>query len=550
MAMIIDADKRSLISTLNYTRNRGKWPMAGIVLLLLLPVLGCGLLNRPENPAARFGVEREKALFLFGGQPRTLDPARTHGGPAGALGHIFSGLVTLDPQLQLQPDLASGWSVSDGGTVYTFYLRPQAVFHDGRPVTAADVIASWERAADPATGSDTAATYLGDIAGFAAFQQGEAAQISGLQALDDHTLQVTIDAPKPYFLAKLTYPVAYIIDRENVSQPDWEREPNGTGPYRLLAWEDDEIMVLERNEAYYRSPAGTPHVVLLMGAGIPLSLYETGQIDLVGIGSGTLERVQDPNDPLAPDLVTGTGMCTDYVGLDHSRPPFDNPLVRRAFNLAIDRDRLVTALAGGNALPANSILPPGMPGYQNRPAPYPYDPEAARALLVEAGYLPGTMPELTYYTAGYGNVGPQVTALISMWQENLGVTIRPVSIDPFTYNDTLYSGDIGHLFDSGWCADYPDPENFLDTLFHSTAPQNLGHFHDPDIDALLEAARVEPDITHRLELYAAAETALLEAAPGVFLTHPLYAALVKPYIQNYTLTPIGVPYWHLLQIER
>lgn len=541
---------RLYIASHNYTGKLGNWRVVWAFFLILLPALGCGLLNQVENPAAAYGVEREESLFLLGGQPRTLDPALTHGGPAGPLGHLFSGLVTLDPQLQLQPDLASGWSVSDDGTVYTFYLRPQAVFHDGRPVTAQDIIFSWERAANPATGSDTAETYLGDITGFAAFQNGAAPRISGLQALDERTLQVTIDSPKPYFLAKLTYPVAFVVDRENVSRPDWEREPNGTGPYRLLAWEDDEIMVLERNEAYYGPPAGTPHVVLLMGAGIPLSLYETDQIDLVGIGSGTLERVQDPNDPLAPDLVTGAGMCTDYIGLDNTRPPFDNPLVRRAFNLAIDRDRLVTALAGGNALVANSILPPGMPGYQTRPESYPYDPEAARALLEEAGYPPGTLPELTYTTAGYGNVGAQATALISMWQENLGVAIRPVSIDPFTYNDTLYSGETGHLFDSGWCADYPDPQNFLDTLFHSTAPQNLGHFSDPGIDALLEAARVEPDVTRRLELYAEAETALLEAAPAVLLTHPLYAALVKPYIQNYTLTPIGVPYWHLLKIER
>ncbi|MCP4422432.1 MAG: peptide ABC transporter substrate-binding protein, partial [Chloroflexi bacterium] len=128
-------------------------------------------------------VVQDDAIFLLGGQPRTLDPAKTLGGPGGALGLVFSGLVTLDSDLQVQPELAAGWEVSDDGLTYTFYLRKNGLFHDGRPFTAQDVIFSWERAANLETGSDTVQTYLGDIAGIQAVIDGETEQISGLKAL-------------------------------------------------------------------------------------------------------------------------------------------------------------------------------------------------------------------------------------------------------------------------------------------------------------------------------------------------------------------------------
>ena len=253
-------------------RQRGKffgWLVAAVMLSL-----GCQLITGlgNGNPAAAYGVQRDEALFLAGGQPSTLDPATTLSGPGSVVGHVFSGLVQLDPQLQVQPDLAAGWQVSADGMVYTFYLRQNAVFHDGRPVTAADVIYSWERATDPALDSDTAQTYLGDIVGVAARVAGTAEGISGLRQLDDYTLEVQIDAPKLYFLAKLTMPVAFVVDEQNVQQPDWEYEANGTGPFRLRAWQDDEIIVLERNEQYYQTPPALAHVVILMGAGKPATL--------------------------------------------------------------------------------------------------------------------------------------------------------------------------------------------------------------------------------------------------------------------------------------
>ncbi|MDT8306676.1 MAG: peptide ABC transporter substrate-binding protein [Anaerolineae bacterium] len=501
-------------------------------------------------PTQRYGYDPADTVYLMSGQPRTLDPALTHSGPSGPVGHIFSGLVQLDTSLQVVPDLAAGWQISPDGTRYTFYLHPNARFHDGRPVTAADIIASWERATDPALGSDTALTYLGDITGVPEKVSGTAVTIRGLRALDAHTLEVEIDAPKNYFLAKLAYPVAFVVDTESVTSRDWEQQPNGSGPFVLDTWQDDQRLVLARFDGYYGEPPTIGHVVYLLDAGLPLTRYENGDIDLVGIGGATLERLRDPNNPLSTHLRTGVDMCTSYVGFNATLPPFDDVRVRQAFSHALDSVRLIAGLMAGQAFPANGPLPPGMPGYQDRPAPYPYDPELARALLAEAGYTPATLPPLTYTTAGYGDISPYVVAIITMWEESLGIAIEPQVLDPYIYNDALYGGNLGHLFDLGWCADYPDPENFLDVLYHSRSAQNLGRFSDPALDVALEEARTIADPAARLAAYAAIEDDIVAAAPAVFISHSLSAVLVNPALKNYELTPIGVPQWHRVWLER
>ncbi len=527
-----------------------------LVLSLLILALACNTTNNLFNGADSnlppgVDVDRDSSIFLSSGQPLTLDPAITHGGPSGPIGGIFSGLVSLDSDLQVQPELASGWDVSPDGKTYTFYLRPDARFHDGRPVTAADVVYSWERAADPGLGSDTVETYLGDVVGIDDVVTGQAEHVSGLKVIDDHTLEVVIDSRKVYFLSKLTYPVTYVVDQENVSRPDWEHEPNGSGPFTMQEWRDDEFLILARNDNYYRSPAAVSHVVYLMGAGIPLSMYEKGEIDLVGVGGSNLERVQDPNNPSHSDLRVGVDMCTRYIAFNETLAPFNDPLVRQAFNYALDKERLVEGLFQGDALIAEGPLPPGMPGYTGDVGGYVYDPEMARALLAQAGYGdPGSFPVVTFNTSGYGSVGTFVTALITMWQENLGVSIEPVLLDPYTYLDEIYAGNTGDIFVQGWCADYLDPENFLDVLFHSQSRQNLGGYDNSAVDSLLERARIEPDVGARMAQYAQIERMIVEDAPAVFLTHSLSAELVKPYVENYATTPIGVAQWHRVSLDR
>lgn len=528
-----------------------------LVFTLVLFAFACQLVDEAlptgsSSVAVPQDVERNDAVYFNSGQPRTLDPATTHGGPDSALGHIFSGLVTLDQTMQIQPELAAGWEVSDDGRVYTFYLRKNALFHDGRPVTAQDVIYSWERAADPETGSDTAQTYLGDIQGVQEMIGGQASNIGGLRALDDHTLEVTLREPVVYFLQKLAYPVAFVVDQNNVSQRDWEHNANGTGPFKLHTWRDDDLMILERFDNYYLEPARVGHIVLNLGPGLALSDYELGEIDMVGIGGANLERARDPNSSFYDELETAVSMCTSTIGLNNQLPPFDDVRVRQAFNYAIDKDLLIETFSDGNALPATGSLPPAMPGYNNNPERgYEYNPEKARQLLAEAGYSDmSQFPPLTFTASGYGDVGAYETAVITMWQDNLGVTIQPELVDPFIFYEELYSGNVGNIYDSGWCADYPDPQNFLDILYHSQSVQNIGRYQNSEVDALLEQARVEPDVNGRIALYQTIEDKIVADAPVIFLSHGLRAVLVSPELQNYVLSPFGVRQWHLLDVNR
>ncbi len=514
--------------------------LLGLIAILLVSAS----VTASARPAAKWqmDVPLEQALVLSGGEtsnPREYDPATTHGSGDKLL---YSGLVSFDPNLNLTPDLAETWDVSNGGTVYTFHLRENAKFHDGRPVTAQDFVYSWERAASPATASDTVLTYLSDIVGVQEMASGQADHISGLQVIDDHTLQVTIDAPKPYFILKLTYPTAFVVDSNNVEQGgEWFRQPNGTGPYKLVEWTSFERIVYEANPDFYLGAPSIPYVVINLYAGNPQSLYETGDVDISGVYS--VDRFLDPTEPLHDELISGVGLCTSYVIFDVTRPPFDDINVRKAFSMAFNRQQYVDVVASGRALPADGLYPPGLPGFSYDLQGLPYDPEQARELLKQSKYGSAEgLPPIVYTDAGIGSsIGMDVSAMAEMWQQNLGVTITVENIEPNFFSELVFSGNNGQLLSYGWCADYPDPENFADILFHSGSTQNIGGYSNPELDTLLEQARVEQDVTKRIDLYQQAEKIIVNDAPVLFTTHSLSYQLVKPYIKGYVFTPFDIP---------
>jgi oligopeptide transport system substrate-binding protein len=497
------------------------------------------------------GIQRSQGLFLSGGEstnPREYDPATTHGSGDKL---IFSGLVALNLQMQIIPDLAETWSVTDGVT-YTFTLRANARFHNGRPLTAADVAYSWERAADPETDSDTVLTYLGDIVGVREKHAGQADTISGLKVIDEHTLQVTIDQPKPYFLLKLTYPTAFVLDRYNIeSGEEWYRTPNGTGPYRLIRWDSFSLMLYERNPYYHLETPAIAYVVNQIYGGVGIRMYESNSIDVTGIGSNSIDRVLDPNDPLHAELISGVTLCTSYDTFDVTQPPFDDPKVRQAFVMAFDRQKYLDVVEPNISIPAKGLYPPGLPGYTMDLQGLPYDPEAARQLLAESKYGgPEGLPTVVFTTSGSGSdIGSDVAAKAQMWQQNLGVTIQVENLEPDKYFDLLAEGYHGQIFSGGWCADYPDPENFADVLFHTGAEMNSGSYSNPELDSLLEQARTETDVQRRIQLYQQAEQIIVNDAPALFVSHSLGFILVKPHIQNYVFTPIDIALERYLWID-
>ena len=480
--------------------------------------------------------------------PPTLDPHLTSDTTsAGLVVEIFSGLVALNTDLQLVPDVAESWEINEDGTVYTFHIRDDAKFHDGKRVTADDFKWSMQRAAHPDTASPVADTYLNDIVGVEAVLEGESEDISGITVIDDSTLQIEIDAPKAYFLAKLTYPTAYVLDSENVVSGGrtWTDTPNGTGPFRLKEYRIGERIILERNDYYYRERANVDSIAMNLAGGQSMAMYENDEIDITGVGLFDLDRVLDPSEPLHEELVVAPpDFSISYVGFNASMPPFDDPKFRQALNHAVDKQLIAIEVLSGLVEPAYGILPPGFPGYNPDLTGLEYDPDLARQLLEESEYAdPATRPRIVVTVPGTGGtIGLDLEVVIEMWKQELGVEVEIQQVEWATYLQDLNQHKFQAYAGLGWEADYPDPQDFLDILFHTESSLNHGMYSNPEADAILEEARTETDVERRVELYQQAEDLIVQ--DGAWL--PLWYSgeryvLIKDYVQDYRVTPMIVP---------
>ena len=481
--------------------------------------------------------------------PPTLDPHLATDNRSGAIvNEIFGGLVTINPEIELTPDLAEGWDISQDGLVYTFRLRQDAKFHDGKPVTAEDVRWSLERSTDPATESPVAEQYLGDIIGVPDKLNGGAQTIQGLRVVDNHTVELTIDAPKSYFLAKLTYPTGFVVDRANVeaNPKKWVFEPNGTGPFKLSRYDVGEVMILSRNEFYHLGPPFLDEVEFILSGGDAMLMYENDEIHLTGVGLADLERLQDPGNPMNAELATAPpAFSVSYVGMNVNLPPFDDPKVRQALNYAVDKRGIATRTLSDLVVPAKGIIPPGFPSYNPGLRGYEFDPVKAKRLLQESRYGADleNFPRITLTVAGsFGsNVGLDMEAMLQMWQENLGIRVDIQQTEWATFLQDLHQRRF-QMFTVAWGADYPDPENFLDILFHSGSSNNHMAYNSPEVDALLEEARVEPNQTTRYNLYNRIEQMIIDDAPWVPLWHSSERkVLIKPNVRDYFLVPMTIP---------
>ena len=480
--------------------------------------------------------------------PPTLDPHLTSDTTsAGLVVEIFSGLVALNTDLQLVPDIAESWEINEDGTVYTFHIRDDAKFHDGKRVIADDFKWSMQRAAHPDTASPVADTYLNDIVGVEAVLEGETEDISGITVIDDSTLQIEIDAPKAYFLAKLTYPTAYVLDSENVVSGGrtWTDTPNGTGPFRLKEYRIGERIILERNEHYYRERANVDSIAMNLAGGQSMAMYENDEIDITGVGLFDLDRVLDPSEPLHEELVVAPpDFSISYVGFNASMPPFDDPKFRQALNHAVDKHLISNEVLSGLVEPAYGILPPGFPGFNPDLTGLEYDPDVARQLLEESEYAdPATRPRIVVTVPGTGGtIGLDLEVVIEMWKQELGVEVEIQQVEWATYLQDLNQHKFQAYAGLGWEADYPDPQDFLDILFHTESSLNHGMYSNPEADAILEEARTETDVERRVELYQQAEELIVQ--DGAWL--PLWYSgeryvLIKDYVKDYRVTPMIVP---------
>ncbi len=530
------------------------YALCSVVLLCGLLIVGCQSTQETPPPVQETPqtVYEGGTLNLYGIDPHTLDPAVSGEMTSHEyIVQLFGGLVRLDDDLEPVPDIAGEWKVSNGGRTYTFYLRRDVKFHDGREVKADDFKYSWERACAPETGSLTAETYLGDIVGVREVLAGESEKISGVRVINDYTLEVTIDASRPYFLFKLAYTTAFVVDSFNVAAGgEWWRQPNGTGPFRLGQWDENRLFVLEKNELYYGEVAHLDSVVFHLWAGVPMQMYEMGEIDITGVSLSNIDRATDEAGPFYRELVIVSELSFFYLGFNCAEPPFDDANIRRAFTQAIDKDKLVSLVYRDMVQPADGILPPGIPGFNKDLSGLDYDVDEARELIRASRYGDvSELPPITITTTGWGaSISQDLEAIIHEWRQNLGVEVKVRQLEPQRFLYYLKE-EKDEMFHAGWVADYPHPQDFLDILFHSGTENNYGEYYNPEVDALLEAAGVESDYQRSLTLYQQAEQILVADAACLPLWFGESYILVKPYVKGYKVNPMGVPSLNSVWIE-
>jgi oligopeptide transport system substrate-binding protein len=509
-------------------------PAGGLGQVLTAPV-------RTTRPTPR----GEQSLTITAGdQAPQLDPALVRDTTTAFLTHqVFRGLVRLDEQLNPVPDLAERIAISDDGLAYTFTLRANAVFHDGKAIDAAAVKYSLERATDPALASAGSqlpgATYLNDILGAPEKLAGQARELSGVRVVDTRTIEIRLDAPKAYFLMKLTHPSSSIVDEANVRAggSGWAQHPNGSGPFRVEKL-DNGTLTLRRFDRFYAGAPTLDRVTVLYGqkAGEPMNLYESGDIDYTGVPLSSVDRVLVETSPLRPELTVTPSLSLTYIGFNVTQPPFDDPAVRHAFAQALNRERIVTVSEEGKVVLAQGIVPPTMPGGPWNGGALPYDLAAARTSLGNSRYGgAATLPRATIYTAG----GAIPVTMRGVYQRDLGVSLEVIGVDWPEYLAGL-SAQAYPAFELSWIADYPDPENFLAVLFGSGSAENHTGYSNPAFDRLLADAAVERDPAHRRQLYLQAQQIILADAVIIPCYHSIDYTLVKPYVKGLAITPMGI----------
>jgi len=469
--------------------------------------------------------------------PLTLDPTMCNDAlSGGVIGLLFSGLVELSPQNDVLPDVARCWEVSDGGRKYLFHLRDDVRWSDGTPVTAEDFEYAWKRVLHPNT-SSPAASLLYDIKAAKDFHEAHVSKPDdvGVRAIDPVTLAVELEGPTGYFLSLLSNPAAYPVPRHVVKArgSEWA-EPGrivSNGPFQLEDWLRGHSMVLVRNPVYhgrFRGNVWRVEVDLATDRSHTVRMYEGDCLDSLSLWLLPRSAADRARERHAGEYGTAPRLTSFFVAFDVSRPPFNDPRVRRAFVLATDRETLAHVAYRGSASPATGgFVPPGLPGHLAGVA-LPYDPEEARQLLAQAGYPGGRGFPVVESLVRKGRLKEAFTYLEAQWRQNLGVEIRWEFVDFGILADREISNP-PHMWCLAWSPDYPDPDNFLRVALWPERAM----WRNAAYERLIEEARRLTDQGERMKLYQQADRILVQEAPIMPLIYVGDHFLVKPWVRNY-----------------
>ncbi len=486
--------------------------------LLLFAVLLCGCTGR---------VERLDGYLYgrIGANPTTLDPAYVVDVLGGMIAaKLYNGLVRLDDNLQVVPDVARQWRVSDDGLTYTFALREDVVFHNGQRLTVDDVVYSFRRIMSPQTHSPNAWMFK---------------NVADVKVVHTGEIEVTLKTPFAPFLKSLTMPAAYIVPRAEVERlgKDFGLHPVGTGPFALARWEPDNNIVLKKNVLYFDRPARINGIVYRIIPEDITSMTEflTGNLDVLGVPASAYAMLT--KDARYAGLVAhASGLNTFYLGLNNSRRPLDNPNLRKAIACAIDRKKILRTYLQGQGSYATSAVPSVLKGYAVADY-YPYDPDRARAFLRASGIAGGV--NLKFYVSAIQE-SIDIAEIIAHYLRQVGIGVEIRILEWSAYKVAINNGE-PDMFWLSWWADYPDAENFLYPMFHSSnfgAGGNRIRYGNPQVDTLIEQARRTLAAPQREAMYKRTEDAVAIDTPAVFFWHRNEYIVTQPWIKGLRLYPI------------
>ncbi len=526
-------------------------PLARVLIAVLV---GTALLASGLGAAAAPAGEPFRIYMV--GDARTLDPAVASDFPTASNAYLLQlRLVHMDGNGRILPAGARSWVVTGGGLVYTFELDPGAKFHNGKPVTAADWKWSLDRLALPETGSGGAQAVLGGVVGFDAVRNGATRSLAGVRVVNPTTLQIALEPDgRGGFINRLTSYNASVLNKDEVEAGgrDWsEKSTAGAGPFKLVRWERNTRFVYAANKDYH---LGAPKVDAIEMHIVPsaitrLNLYDAGQLDMTDVPLADYRRIsQDAR--YSGQLKVFPRAQSLFLGLNGAvYEPFRDVRVRRAVAQAIDNERIARTVFFGFYTAARGITPPQVPGVDAAMKGLPYNPDAAKRLLAEAGWA-GRMPPLEMaINPAAPDYQMAAEAVAAMLKDVLGIEVRLLRQEFAAYRAALNRRNAFASFMQGWSAAYLDFGYYLDLLLDGRSGLNFANYRNPDFDKLIDQANSARSDADREALYRQAEQMAMNDAVLVPVVFTRWAMLVKPHVRGFDGSPLSLGWTDLTKVE-
>jgi oligopeptide transport system substrate-binding protein len=515
---------------------------------LLIILSACGEGNITDSNAKGTPILASSQVLIFpnvGTQDiGILDPAlQPDANSAIVTGMIYSGLVRFDKNLHIVPDQASSWTISPDNKTYTFKLKSGISFSDGTPVTAQTYVYTLTRALSPEVQSGFAQSFLAIIAGAGNLISGKTKFLRGVKAINDNTLQIRLTQPAAYFLQLLATSFCFPVNEKIISQygqKDWVNyvagNGIGTGPFMIKEWIHNLKMILVPNPHWYGAKTKLKEVDMLFenDQSIAFKSFQAGHYAFDW-------NIDVQNIPAAKGMAGFTSkslLQTDVLFFNNRMPPFDNETLRQAFAYATDKTMLVNSIFKDAAIPAPTIIPPGMPGYQAGYQGLPFDKNQALSAL-QAVYPDVSKVPAIIFTFPNSEVSSQEASILQqMWFSVLGIRVRLLPMELTAYNNEVADHQVKFGF-TQWTADFPDPYDWLALNLLSTAAGNYGLWSNPQYDQLVMQAEQATGNT-RIQYYEQAEQLAITDVGWLPLNHQLMAAVIPSWVHGVSLNNMGL----------